>query len=200
MIKNIVLDLGNVLCTFDPETVLHEMFEDPQVEEQLMGIYFSSLWDQYDQNTLTKQKMIEIGMLQAPELEGEIKRLMKEWVHHIDLIEENLDFVRHVHDLGYGVYILSNIPEDCFIHLKENGMFKDVDGGIYSYQVRQIKPDFAIYKLLLDTYELDASECLFIDDKEENIEAAKTLGFYTLKCDDPYLLEKEIREFLEEAD
>lgn len=170
------------------------------VEEQLMGIYFSSLWDQYDQNLLTKEKMIEIGRLQAPELEGEIRKLMREWVRHVDLIEENMDFMQHLHDLGFGVYILSNIPEDCYLYLKENGLFRDIDGGIFSYQERKIKPDFAIYKALLQKYELDASECLFIDDKAENIEAARTLGFYTLKCEDPYLLAKDTRELLEETD
>lgn len=199
MIKNIVLDIGNVLCTFDPETMLNELFEDSVVEEQLMGIYFSSLWDQYDQNLLTKEKMIEIGRLQAPELEGEIRKLMREWVRHVDLIEENMDFMQHLHDLGFGVYILSNIPEDCYLYLKENGLFRDIDGGIFSYQERKIKPDFAIYKALLQKYELDASECLFIDDKAENIEAARTLGF-TLKCEDPYLLAKDTRELLEETD
>ena len=126
--------------------------------------------------------MIEIGRLQAPELEGEIRKLMREWVRHVDLIEENMDFMQHLHDLGFGVYILSNIPEDCYLYLKENGLFRDIDGGIFSYQERKIKPDFAIYKALLQKYELDASECLFIDDKAENIEAARTLGFYTLKC------------------
>ncbi|MEY8543990.1 hypothetical protein [Dubosiella newyorkensis] len=67
MIKNIVLDIGNVLCTFDPEGMLQQLFSDNHVQEQLNGIYFASLWDQYDKNTLTKGKMIEIGELQAPE-------------------------------------------------------------------------------------------------------------------------------------
>ncbi len=198
MIKNIVLDIGNVLCTFEPDKMLKDLFDNSHIEEQLWGIYFSSLWDQYDKNAVSKARMIEIGMLQAPEREKEIKKLMNEWVHHVDLIEENLDFVQHLHDLGYGIYILSNIPEDCWIHLKENGLFKYADGGVYSYQERKIKPDFDFYKILLNRYELDASECLFIDDNPKNIEAARTLGFYTLLLDDPYSFTKDTRELLEE--
>lgn len=198
MIKNIVLDIGNVLCTFDPEGMLQQLFSDNHVQEQLNGIYFASLWDQYDKNTLTKGKMIEIGELQAPELKKEIKVLMDDWTQYVELIQENVEYIRHLHDLGYGVYILSNIPQDCFLHLKENGLFKHVDGGVYSYQEKKIKPDFEMYKTLLDRYELDAMECLFIDDLEKNIEAANTLGFHTIRLKEPSQLKKKVSHFLED--
>lgn len=198
MIKNIVFDIGNVLCTFVPERMLQEKFENPQIEEKLYGIYFSSLWDQYDRNTVTKGEMIEIGVLQAPELKEEIIRMMNEWTNSVKTIDENMAVLQHLHDLGYNIYILSNIPHDCYQYLKENGLFKFVDGGIYSFQEHKIKPDFDIYKALLDQYRLDSSECLFIDDKKSNIESADTLGFYTIHLEDPYSLASEIREFLEQ--
>ena len=39
-----------------------------------------------------------------------------------------------------------------------------------------IKPEVEIYKLLLDRYHFVPQECVFIDDRPENIEAAEKLG------------------------
>ena len=39
------------------------------------------------------------------------------------------------------------------------------------------KPDPRIYQALLDKYQLQAEECVFIDDRLENVQAAFALGF-----------------------
>ena len=49
-----------------------------------------------------------------------------------------------------------------------------------SYQVGLIKPDPAIYRLLLDKYDIDPKEAVFIDDNKDNIEAAKQFGLSTI--------------------
>ena len=54
------------------------------------------------------------------------------------------------------------------------------DGGIISYKENLLKPEAEIYIKLLDTYNLNAEECLFIDDTLVNIEAANKLGINTL--------------------
>ena len=55
-------------------------------------------------------------------------------------------------------------------------VFKDVDGMIVSGFEHVLKPDPAIYHLLLDRYSLKAEECVFIDDRDVNIEAARAVG------------------------
>ena len=39
-----------------------------------------------------------------------------------------------------------------------------------------IKPDTDIYKWLMDKYTLKSEECIFIDDREENIQGAINVG------------------------
>ena len=56
----------------------------------------------------------------------------------------------------------------------------ETDGGILSYREQLIKPDPAIYKLLLQRYGLQASECVFLDDLPHNIQAAEALGMHTI--------------------
>ena len=53
------------------------------------------------------------------------------------------------------------------------------DGGVASCEVKINKPDPRIYQALLDKYQLKADECIFIDDRADNIKAASLLGLGT---------------------
>ena len=48
-----------------------------------------------------------------------------------------------------------------------------------------MKPDPAIFHLLMKRFGLRAEECVFIDDNRNNIAAAKTLGFQTIRFESP---------------
>ena len=52
-----------------------------------------------------------------------------------------------------------------------------MDGGLVSFLAGRTKPDPEMYRMFLLKYGLRADECVFIDDTEENVEAAKVLGF-----------------------
>ena len=85
--------------------------------------------------------------------------------------------VEQLKQRGYCVYYLSNIPEDVLdllMHRDFEGLF---DGGVASCEVKINKPDPRIYQALLDKYHLRADECIFIDDRAENLVAASALGF-----------------------
>ena len=53
-----------------------------------------------------------------------------------------------------------------------------MDGGILSFQDKLLKPMPEIYHLILDRYHLKAEECVFLDDMQMNVEAAKRLGIH----------------------
>ena len=55
-------------------------------------------------------------------------------------------------------------------------VFSQFDGMIISGREKLIKPDPAIYRLLLSRYGLNAAETVFIDDRAENIRAAQSVG------------------------
>ena len=55
---------------------------------------------------------------------------------------------------------------------------KNVDGKVVSAFVKSVKPEPEIYKILLDTYSLTPDECVFIDDREDNVEGAVKAGMH----------------------
>ena len=84
---------------------------------------------------------------------------------------------------GYKLYYLSNWGKWHFEKMVETGVidFLDLfDGGIVSYQVNMSKPDTRIYNELIDKYNIDTSQALFIDDRFENVMAAEQVGLHGL--------------------
>jgi HAD superfamily hydrolase (TIGR01509 family) len=65
-----------------------------------------------------------------------------------------------------------------------------------SSEVRCLKPDKKIFKILLQRLHLKPQECLYIDDTVECVAAAKKLGFKTVHFTQPGKSVKRIRKAL----
>jgi putative hydrolase of the HAD superfamily len=96
-------------------------------------------------------------------------------------LDENVKLLPELKKQGFRLYYLSNFPIDIFEEIKTGYyFFKYFDGGIISSEVKFSKPDPRIYEILLKKYTLIAKECLFIDDIEINVNAAKNIGMLGL--------------------
>lgn len=85
---------------------------------------------------------------------------------------------------GHKVFVLSNIDAESFdvLYRQYPDFFDLFDGVVASAKVHLMKPDPAIFRYLLDTYQLDPQETVFIDDQEENVKAAETVGIHGIQC------------------
>lgn len=197
MLKNIVFDLGNVLVKFDSNELIYSFFNERQ--EEVKSFYFDSLWNEYDQGLYSVEEMIEKGVKQFPELELSIKKLMYHWTEFVIPLKDNVAFIKDLKRLGYNVYILSNIPEDDTKYLRSCGVFDNIDGGVFSYEYKKIKPDPEIFHILLKKHDLKASECLFLDDRKDNVVVASNLGFETIEVKDSSKVIDLIKEKISEV-
>lgn len=197
MLKNIVFDLGNVLVKFDSNELIYSFFNERQ--EEVKSFYFDSLWNEYDQGLYSVEEMIEKGVKQFPELELSIKKLMYHWTEFVIPLKDNVAYIKDLKQLGFNVYILSNIPEDDTKYLRSLGVFDNIDGGIFSYEYKKIKPDPEIFHILLEKYNLKASECLFLDDRKDNVVVASNLGFKTIEVKDSSKVIDLIKEKISEV-
>lgn len=97
----------------------------------------------------------------------------------------------------YRLYLLSNYSKILFEkHTSGAAFLEEMDGGIISYQVNHVKPDADIYEALLDKYGLTAGECLFFDDRAENVEAAVKLGILGFQVESTEKLIEKLDELL----
>lgn len=200
MIENIIFDIGNVLATFNPKSFLHKLLDNPSKEDLAFQVLFGNpdLWNKYDQGVYSTQDVIDIATKKVPELKKEIELILINWVKYVLPISSSMDLIEKYKDT-YSLYILSNIPKDNYIYISTHYEYiHKMKGGIYSYQYKLIKPDPRLFKLLLEEYNLKADKCLFIDDKLENVESAKQLGFHTIHLTDYRELPKLLEEYLNE--
>ena len=106
-------------------------------------------------------------------------------------------WIRSLKAEGLGVYYLSNFSRRVETEAAaELSFLKEMDGGILSYKERLIKPDPAIYRLLLARYGLSAEESVFLDDTPENVEAAKALGMQGIVVESQEQAKRRLREVL----
>lgn len=100
------------------------------------------------------------------------------------VIKKGIDFVHECKARGHRVYILSNWDSESFELMcrKYPALFLLFDGIMISGNVRCAKPDPAIFSHFLTTFDLNPAECIFIDDQQENVRAARTLGIKAVLC------------------
>jgi putative hydrolase of the HAD superfamily len=182
MIKNIIFDIGNVLVDFCWEEYLNSFhFPDEIAQKIAQATVLDDAWNEFDRGGSEEEELIAGFVRNAPELEKEIRLICKD-VH--DMLRKRdyaIPWLKELKSMGYGVHYLSNFSRKAERECAHAIDFIPyMDGGILSYREQLIKPDSRIYQLLLDRYHLIPDECVFLDDKKENCEAAEKMGIYAI--------------------
>ncbi len=181
MVKNIILDVGKVLVAWEPEAALQKLgFDEKTVKAVAEATVNTPIWNETDRGVWPDEKILNAFYENAPEYKKEIDLF---WNHLEDAIEQfpyTKEWISNMKKQGLHVYILSNYGAWTYQRTKDNALdfLPLTDGDVFSYTVKMIKPDVEIYETLLKKYQLTADECVFIDDRMENIEGAKKAGIH----------------------
>ncbi|MCR5620803.1 MAG: HAD family phosphatase [Treponema sp.] len=183
MIRNIVFDVGSVLVRVRPVEAMTDLgYDRSKAEETINATLGNPTWKELDRGVMRKEDVFEI-----------LKKGLPPSVQEgIDFFFEKAvwDFVKpypyshrwlsSLKERGYKVFLLSNYPAWLWtVNEKNTFDFLDcIDGKVVSGFEGVIKPSPAIYQLLLSRYSLTASECVFLDDMEENVIGARTEGLH----------------------
>ena len=93
-----------------------------------------------------------------------------------------MDWVRALKNRGMKIAVLSNMPIEISTYMRHHApWFRDFDYVCFSAEVHLAKPEAAIFHACLKVVRSRPEECLFIDDRAENVEAARALGMQALK-------------------
>lgn len=174
MIKNIILDIGNVLIPFSWRQHLdHFGFSDEVKERLAKAVFLDDDWNEIDRGVLTKEELLARFIENDPSIEDEIRKVMENISGTVGAYSYTSTWVPELQSMGYHVYLLSNFSDQQLHDSRAKLPFIDqADGALLSFRYQVIKPDDAIYQKLFELFDLKPEECLFFDDKEENIEGA----------------------------
>jgi epoxide hydrolase-like predicted phosphatase len=211
MIKAIIFDLGGVLMTDVP---LKEIAEDLSkrftlpAEEIWAYLYPSEHWelltlgkiteDEYWENFLKASKISEKlevrsekSEVRSQKLKKELKKKVRSSLFPLGHSTRIINLLRN----RYKLAILSNHSKEWSKYMRQEfDLFKSFDPIIFSCDVGFRKPDPRIYEIALERLKCKPEECIFIDDKKRNTNAAEKLGMKGIVFEDPLKLEKDLSE------
>lgn len=178
MIRNIVFDIGNVLVDYCwQDHIAHYGFTGEKADRIAHAMMLGPDWKELDRGVLRDEEFRRLLISKAPELEQEILLLMSDLSTLVRRREGSIPWIQDLKARGYHTYYLSNYGEQVRRDTADSLDFmKEMDGGIMSYEVHQIKPDAEIFHTLLDRYGLKAEESIFLDDTNINVDAARGVG------------------------
>jgi len=193
---NIVFDLGNVLIDWDPRHLYRKLLGNETEVEWFLENVCNDEWNiKHDKGQSFDKGISELSKL-FPQYTDLIKNWFDRWEEMLGgPIENTVELLAELKKLGFPLYILSNWSAETYPKAEAIYEFlKWFDGKIISGEVGKIKPDPEIFHILIDTYNLNPENSVFIDDKLINIEAANLIGFQGIHFKNAESLRNDLRK------
>ncbi|MCF8208366.1 MAG: HAD family phosphatase [Rhodoferax sp.] len=181
---NIVFDFGAVLFAWKPAEMLAHHFPREAATAHTAAALARSVfshtdWHNFDRGTLTSDDVVQRTSQRLNLDQRRLETLVGGIGEHLEPMPETLAVLKYLHEhsrqhQGVRLYYLSNMPEPYARVLEQRHPFLQwFDGGIFSSDVLQIKPEAAIYQSLQARYALEPERTLLIDDLLANVQAAQ---------------------------
>jgi len=197
MIKSIISDLGKVIVDFDNNRFFSGL-------SRYCSYSFDEIvWQSRDH--LHLHLAFDSGEIDPQEFYLKVKQVLSANLDqdeffrlYNDIFSLNEKVVQTFQKLKgkCRLIILSNTDPERFGFIKKTfPAVLDFDDFVLSFEQGFLKPQKEIYKIALKKAQALPSECVFIDDMEENISAAASLGFNTIHFKPGTNLKSELRRF-----
>lgn len=179
--KNIVFDLAGVVVARN----------EARCPQYIMDYFYfinsgnpmPEFWNDYDRGTRDIDSVAQC----LAEFRGSdfntAKSMMLEAITYQEQVVPTAELIAELKAAGYKLFVLSNMSKEYIDFLREMDVFKYFDGQIISCEVSLIKPEKEIYELLLERYNLEPEQTIFIDDRKQNVEAAAEIGIVPFHFD-----------------
>lgn len=179
-IRTIVFDMGQVLMYFNPRVYIERQgITDPTDFALLMREIFQKVeWIQLDRGVITIDHAVEVITARLPEhLRKDAEDILRGWWKGPIMPVPGMEaLIKELKDLGYGLYMLSNANGTLNTYAPRIPGTQYLDGRLVSADWGMLKPEQEIFEKLAELYDLDLSQCVFIDDSPTNIEGAIRAG------------------------
>jgi len=199
MFKALIFDLGNVVFNVDMNLIPIHWAENSGIPLEKIKNYFDKdkNFDKFERGDLTEEEFREItnknlGMnLNEEDFDEGLTALYLDETDDINSLLKKLK-------KNYRIIALSNTN---IIHKRVwREKYKDTmdqfERIFSSHEINTRKPETEPYLIALDYLKMKPEEVIFLDDKPENIEPAKTLGMKTITVKSPIQMRKELNEII----
>lgn len=175
---NVVFDIGNVLIQWEPRALYRKIFASEAEVDWFLANVCTHDWNLEQDRGRSFAEGVAEATARFPAHAEAIAAYHLRWTETVlGEIDGSVRILEELHARGTPLYAITNFNQDKFRETLQRfpflGRFRDI---VVSGDERVIKPDPAIYRLLLDRNGLEASACLFIDDSLKNVHGAEAVG------------------------
>jgi 2-haloacid dehalogenase len=182
-INTFIFDLGAVLIDWNQRHLYRKIFKTEEEMEWFLANVCTSEWNEEQDAGRPFAEAVKIQQKLFPKFEKEIEAFWKRWPEMMaGPIEGTVKIFEELKKSNrYKFYALTNWSAETFpVALERFEFFKWFDGLVVSGEEKTRKPFPEFYNRLLNRYDVNPAEALFIDDSLRNIEAGKQLGLNTI--------------------
>lgn len=194
-IDAVVFDLGNVLIPFNPRWLFSKLLPDAASVERFFAETGFDDWNlEMDAGRLFADG-IAAHSRRFPQHSALFEAFFARWPETVgEPIAESVELLQTLREKSLRTYALTNFSAETYPLAEARFAFlADFDGTVVSGREGVVKPDPAIYRLLAERYAIDPARAVFIDDKLENVDAARALGFHGIHFTAPHMLRPALR-------
>lgn len=193
-LKAVVFDLGGVLIDWDPRYLYRKLLDDEAAVEEFLATVCTPAWNaEQDRGRPFAEGVAEL-VGRHPVHAAAITAYHERWPEMLGgAVGGTVEVLAELRAAGVPVYALTNWSAETFGIARERFEFLEwFDGVLVSGEERMIKPDPAIFRLLLDRFGLDPGATFYIDDSPANVAAADRLGFDAVRFTSPAQLRRDL--------
>jgi len=176
--RAVVFDLGGVLIDWNPRYLYRQLFDDEAEMEHFLSHVCTPAWNMEQDRGRGIAEGVALLQREHPEHAELIAAYYERWHEMVPgAIAQNVAVLEALDEAGVPLYALTNFSAETYPRAAARfPFFERFAGVIVSGEVGLLKPDEAIYRLLLDRHGLEASRTVFIDDVENNVTGARLVG------------------------
>ena len=195
-INTIIFDLGGVLIDWNPEYLYKQIFTNEKDMRFFLDNICTKEWNENQDAGYPIKQATSNLIKKHPKYLSEINAYYIRWKEMFgDYDVHSASILQQLHmQKKHRLLALTNWSAETFYPAKDSYAFLNYfDGIVVSGDEKIKKPDYKIYQILLNRYNVNAKESVFIDDALENIEAANDLGFHTIHFLSASQMETELK-------
>jgi 2-haloacid dehalogenase/putative hydrolase of the HAD superfamily len=193
--KAVLFDVGNVIVRWRPRTLYSKLIVDPAALDHFLGEVCTMDWHSQTDAGRTFGEIIAERSALYPEHAPLIQAWWARWPEMFSgTIPETEAAIEALHARGTPIHGLTNMSVESWPGVQAmSPVFRHFHTVVVSGEEKVIKPDPAIFHLVVERTGLEPHEMLFVDDMPANIATAASLGFHVHHFTDPSALGPQLR-------